>query len=149
MSRRIMMLAGGLGLAAASLTGPAFAQMATETPPAVTKFITQQPVDERLAGAFLGRPVQNASGEVIGDIKDLVFDRKGHISAVVIGVGGFLGIGEKSVGILFEALTSKTDAKGEPMIVVALTKEALAKAPEFKSREKAAHDTRAKEWNTK
>ncbi len=149
MSRRIMMLAGGLGLAAASLSGLAVAQMATDTPPAVTKFIAQQPAEERLAGAFLGRPVQNASGEVVGDIKDLVFDRKGHISAVVIGVGGFLGIGEKSVGILFEALTSKTDAKGEPMIVVALTKEALVKAPEFKSTEKAAYDARAKEWNTK
>ncbi len=145
MRRRIMMLAGGLGFAAASLTGPAFAQMATETPPAVTKFIAQQPADQQLAGAFLGRPVHNASGEVIGDIKDLVFDRKGQISAVVIGAGGFLGIGEKSVGILFEALTSKTDAKGEPMIVVALTKEALVKAPEFKSREKAAHDKAAKE----
>ena len=145
MSRRIMMLAGGLGLAAASLTGPAFAQMATETPPAVTKFITQQPAEERLAGAFLGRPVQNASGEVIGDIKDLVFDHKGQISAVVIGVGGFLGIGEKSVGVLFEALTSKSDAKGQPVIVIALTKEALEKAPEFKSAEKAAHEKEAKE----
>lgn len=148
MSRRIMMFAGALGLAAASLTGPAFAQMATETPPAVTTFVTQQPVDERLAGVFFGQAVHNTAGEVIGDIKDLVFDRKGRITAVVLGVGGFLGMGEKRVGVPFEALGSKTDAKGERTIIVALTKDALVKAPEFKSTEKAAHDKDAKEKAT-
>ena len=35
----------------------------------------------------------------IGDINDLLFDKSGKVSAVVIGVGGFLGVGEKSVAI--------------------------------------------------
>jgi sporulation protein YlmC with PRC-barrel domain len=138
MKLKILTLAGAMALAAAPPFG-ALAQTAG-TSTAATKFITQQPVNEWLARVFIGQTVHNAAGEIVGDIKDLVFNRKGQISTVVIGVGGFLGVGEKNVGIPFDALTFNVGKSGERVIVVALSKEALVKAPEFKATEKTAFD---------
>jgi hypothetical protein len=76
----------------------------------------------------------------VGDVNDLVFDRQGRISSVILGVGGFLSMGEKSVGIPFSALTFNIGKNGERVIVVALSKEALVKAPEFKATEKTTFD---------
>jgi hypothetical protein len=136
MRRQVTILAGALGLAAASFVGHVLAE---SSEPAVT-FVSQQPVDEWLAKGFLGHAVHNATGETVGDVKDFVFDRRGRISTVVLGVGGFLGMGEKSVGVTYESLGYRTGAKGEHIIVVAVSKEALAKAADFKSTEKAAVD---------
>lgn len=48
--------------------------------------------------------VYNDSNEKIGDITDVVIDSSGKVEAVVIGVGGFLGIGQRNVGVPFGAL---------------------------------------------
>jgi len=139
MRRQIMSLAGALALAAAPLAGQALAQ-ATATPGVTIPFVSQQPTDEWLARVFIGQPVHNAAGEVIGDINDLVFNRKGQISTVVIGVGGFLSIGEKGVGIPYSALTFNVGKTGERVIVVALSKQELIQAPAFKATEKTTFD---------
>ena len=140
MSRKFMKLAGVLVLAAMPVTGPALAQ-AVATAGTSVPFVTEQPANEWLARVFLGQAVHNTAGEVIGDIRDLVFDRSGRISTAVIGVGGYLGMGEKWVGVAFESLTYKTGDKGQRMISVALTKEALVKAPAFVATEKTMMDT--------
>ena len=88
----------------------------------------------------MGQAVQNAAGESVGNVNDLVFNRKGQISTVVIGVGGFLSMGEKSVGVPFDGLTFNVGKTGERIIVVALSKESLVKAPEFKATEKTTFD---------
>lgn len=132
-------LAGAMALVAAAPHGQTWAQtavLATNAP----KFVAQQPVDEWLARVFLGQAVQNAAGETVGDVNDLAFDRKGQIRTVVIGVGGFLSMGEKSVGVPFDALTFNVGTSGERVIVVALSKEQLANAPEFKAIEKTTFD---------
>ena len=139
MRRQIMSLAATLALAATPLTGPAFAQ-AGGSSGATIPFVAQQPADEWLARVFIGQPVHNAAGEAIGDINDLVFNRKGQISTVVIGVGGFLSIGEKGVGVPYSALTFNVGKTGERVIVVALTKQDLTQAPAFKATEKTAFD---------
>ena len=90
---------------------------------------------------FLGAYVQNASGERIGDINDLVFDRSGRISTVVLGVGGLLGMGEKSVGVPFSALSYTVGKDGARVIVVALSKDDLKLAPNFTAIEKTTMDT--------
>lgn len=132
-------LAGAMALVAAAPLGQALAQkadLATTAP----KFVTQQPVNEWLARVFLGQAVQNTAGETVGDVNDLVFDRKGQIRTVVIGVGGFLSMGEKSVGVPFDALTFNVGTSGQRVIVVALSKDDLAKAPDFKAIEKTTFD---------
>jgi sporulation protein YlmC with PRC-barrel domain len=103
-------------------------------------FVRQQPANEWLARVFIGQAVHNAAGETVGDIKDLVFNHKGQISTAVIGVGGFLSMGEKNVGIPFDALTFNVGKNGERVIVVALSKDALVEAPAFKATEKTTFD---------
>ena len=139
MKRQILTLAVALALAAAPPIGQASAQTAG-TSGATVPFVTQQPTDEWLARVFIGQAVYNATGETIGDINDLVFNRKGQISTVVIGVGGVLSIGEKGVGVPFSTLTFNAGKNGERVIIVALSKEALMKAPEFKATEKTTFD---------
>jgi sporulation protein YlmC with PRC-barrel domain len=48
---------------------------------------------------FTGLDVYNAQNEKIGDISDLIADESGKVDRVVIGVGGFLGIGQHNVGL--------------------------------------------------
>ncbi|WP_181707265.1 PRC-barrel domain-containing protein [Chthonobacter rhizosphaerae] len=51
-----------------------------------------------------GKAVFGADGESIGDIKDILVNDQGQVAAVIIGVGGFLGIGEKDVAVAMNAL---------------------------------------------
>lgn len=114
------------------LAAPAYAQPATA-------FITTQGAEEWRANNYIGQPVVNASGEKIGDVNDLLFDKSGKISTVVIGVGGFLGMGEKIVAMGYESLTY-TDKDGARVIMIPLTKEALLAAPTFTYTEKTTLD---------
>ena len=139
MKLQILTLAGALALAAAPPFGQASAQTA-DTSGATVSFVTQQAANKSLARVFIGQAVHNATGETVGDVNDLVFDRKGRINSVILGVGGFLSMGEKSVGVPFSALTFNVGKNGERVIVVALSKEALVKAPEFKASEKTTFD---------
>jgi sporulation protein YlmC with PRC-barrel domain len=74
------------------------------------QFVTQLQDQQIMASKMIGTTVVSANNESIGDINDVVVDRQGKAVAVVIGVGGFLGIGEKDVAVPFEALefTSST-----------------------------------------
>ena len=51
------------------------------------------------ASKMVGLSVYNDSNESLGSINDLLTDKSGNIKAVVIGVGGFLGVGEHLVAV--------------------------------------------------
>jgi len=110
-------------------------------------FVTVQPADQWLATQFLGQAVTNAAGETIGDINDLLFDKTGRIANVVIGVGGFLGIGEKNVAIPYNTLQITADPNGKRVVKVPLSRERLNAAPDFKATEKTVY-MRAKDQAT-
>ena len=135
MRRQIMSMAGALALATA-FSGQVLAQASGFN----MSFVTQQSANEFLARVFIGQAVHNTADELVGDINDLAFDRKGQISTVVIGVGGFLSIGEKNVGVPFSALTFKFGKDGERVVAIALTKQDLAQAPAFKAADKTTFD---------
>jgi sporulation protein YlmC with PRC-barrel domain len=124
-------------LLAAMLVGIATSAIAQT--PDISAFKTEQAAGEWRSANYVGKPIVNASGEKIGDINDLLFDRSGQITTVVIGVGGFLGLGEKRVALPFEAITYSDDG-GKRQIMVPLTKEALMAAPDFKLTEKTTLD---------
>ena len=136
MKYHVMSLAGALALASVSALGTASGQTTIVPQTAPVQFITQQPANEWLAGVFIGAKVQNAAGEAVGDIYDLMFSPQGHISTVVLGVGGFLGMGERIVAIPFTALSFKVGTKGERIIIVPLSKDNLVKAPDFVATER-------------
>jgi sporulation protein YlmC with PRC-barrel domain len=102
-------------------------------------FKTEQAAEEWRAVNYIGQPIVNSTGEKIGDINDVLFDRAGKITTVVIGVGGFLGLGEKHVALPFEAITYG-EKDGLRQIMVPLTKENLLAAPDYKLTEKTALD---------
>jgi sporulation protein YlmC with PRC-barrel domain len=75
-----------------------------QTRPGTVEFVNAQQQSDWLASALIGRTVTNAQGETLGDINDLIIDEQGTVVAVIIGVGGFLGVGEKDVGVRYSAL---------------------------------------------
>ncbi len=62
-------------------------------------FVTWQEGDQMIASNLMGANVWGAEGESIGSVDDLLLDRDGQVIAVIVGIGGFLGIGEKDVAI--------------------------------------------------
>lgn len=98
---------------------------------------------DNLASKVLGATVYTStSGDAdkIGDINDFVIDGSGDIAAAVIGVGGFLGVGEKNVAVDFAELKWSTADDGTWRYVLATTADALKSAPEFIFDEETAAD---------
>lgn len=100
------MTAGLLG--SALLASTAFAQTAapTTTTPAAAPVTAS---DSSYNGNWrtskvVGLNVYNDGNESLGSINDLLTDKSGNIKAVVIGVGGFLGVGEQLVAVPFDKI---------------------------------------------
>jgi hypothetical protein len=74
--------------------------------------------------------VYDPSENKIGDVTDLMIDNNGNVTAAIIGVGGFLGVGQKDVVIPFKEL--KVSARdGKDRFVLNRTKEELKLAPAY------------------
>jgi len=106
--------------------------MAPEQSTAGVQFLKQQTADDMLASSIIGKPAVNSQDETIGDVNDLVTDRSGKIVAALIGVGGFLGIGEKDVAVRFEDLNLNRDENDNVKVTLNISKETLAQAPDYK-----------------
>lgn len=122
-----------LAVPALAQTNTAPREMAPEagnTTKADGMFYTQRA--EWRASKLVGARVTNGAKETIGNISEVLIDKNGKISAVVIGVGGFLGMGERNVAVSFDALRFSNDENGNPMVTVNASKEQLKTAPEWK-----------------
>jgi len=117
-------------------TQPAPAAPATTTMPADS---TQAPAAVKPAGAgflasnIIGESVYNGTGDQaqnIGDVNDVVISNDGAVQSVVVGVGGFLGIGEKNVAVDWKQM-SWAEQNGDRWLVMPTTKEALQALPDF------------------
>lgn len=67
------------------------------------------------ASKVVGLNVYNSSNESLGSINDLLTDQSGNIKAVVVGVGGFLGVGEHLVAVPYD----KIKFVNEPVVTAA------------------------------
>jgi hypothetical protein len=127
----------------------------TDAAPAVlhdttAKFIAAQGTDQWVFSKFKGTDVLGPDNAHIGNVSDMLFDKNGKILGLIVGVGGFLGIGEKSVAIDLSAFQpvpgdtgSSTGAGGSTTLVsrnddptmvklkVSWTKDELKNAPDF------------------
>lgn len=90
-------------------------------------YSTQQ--GEWRTSKLIGSKVQNKAGESIGDINEIILASDGSAAAAVIGVGGFLGMGEHHVAVQFKSLKIDRDTKGNIVITLDTTKDALKSAP--------------------
>jgi sporulation protein YlmC with PRC-barrel domain len=111
-----------------------------ETPqePLVSAAETGINADGWLASEIIGETIYNSTAddaEAIGDVSDFVLDENGEIGAVVVGVGGFLGIGQKRVAINWADLELTEDMDGNNRLVASMTREQLENAAEFDRQE--------------
>lgn len=87
-----------------------------------------------LASNIMGEAVYNGTGEEaerIGKVQDLVLDQEGEIQAIVVGVGGFLGIGQKEVALEYDLVEWAEQQDGNRWLVVETTADALKAQEEF------------------
>ena len=104
---------------------PAFAQDAQPTGAAMT-------TGQISASDLLGETVMNEANESIGDVNDVILDRDGKVTSVIVGAGGFLGMGEKDVALSFDKLKFATDKDNDLVVTTNATKESLQALPTYK-----------------
>jgi hypothetical protein len=137
MKRVLLVSTAVLGLASL----PALAQQAQPAPegqaPAVTgpapEPIPEQAEHQVRAQSLLGVDVSNGQ-DTIGEVSDLVVTEDGRVEAIVVGVGGFLGIGEKPVALAWDSV-KLTEQDGSSVILVSATREQLEGMPTYKTLE--------------
>jgi len=113
--------------------GAAVAQQSSHT------LLTTLPNDATTVTNYYKQGVYDPSDNKIGEITDLLVQTDGKIPAAMVGVGGFLGMGEKDVAVPFDAL--KPTMKNNKMyLVMNTTKDALKSAPGYK------YDRTATKW---
>jgi putative membrane protein len=79
---------------------------------------------------YYNQSVYDTNDNKIGEVNDLLVDKSGKISAVIVGVGGFLGMGEKNVAVPFSSL-KLTEKNSNHYLVFETSKEALQTAPGY------------------
>lgn len=123
---------------------------ATEAVTADGQYYTSAEKNDFLASKLIGARVYATTVEVdtskaidkvtadwkdIGEINNIIVGRDGAVKAVVLGVGGFIGIGEKDVAVKMTELKfvkKSGDSAEDYFIVVTGSKESLEKAPTYK-----------------
>ncbi len=83
-----------MGILLVSLAGAAHAQ--------TTNFVTQEQADSWRASKLSGVAIFGPDNKKVGSVTDILMDHDGKASAIVIGVGGFLGLGQKDVAVPFD-----------------------------------------------
>jgi len=145
------LLAGAL---IATLSGAALAEQmnrTTDRPTGAMDRSTTGTMDRSTTGAAAGRPdflttlpqnallvsnihdqnVYDPQENKIGEVKDLVLDRGGKVTAAIISVGGFLGMGEKDIAVAFSDLRA-TERNNKWWLTVNATKDELKNATGFR-----------------
>ncbi|KQT14839.1 hypothetical protein ASG40_05920 [Methylobacterium sp. Leaf399] len=126
---------GAIALLVAVLaSAPAFA----EPGGSAATFLTARSVAGMPASKLIGLDVIGMGHERVGRIEEIVLDANGHAKAVVIGVGGFLGIGEKRVAVPFDQMVwNGVATSGDP----ARSSTTPADAPNVKAADTAGPQT--------
>jgi sporulation protein YlmC with PRC-barrel domain len=78
---------------------------------------------------LIGRNVQNAQNETIGEIKSVYIGPDGKVDSLIVGVGGILGVGEREVRLAWSDLRVSDNSE---KVVLNITKDELKAKPEYK-----------------
>ncbi|MEI8145949.1 MAG: PRC-barrel domain-containing protein [Alphaproteobacteria bacterium] len=142
--RRLLLANGALFILGASALAQTAAPPSTAPVPSASPLTVQATpsADIYFTGAYtathwrtseaIGEVVYNRANERIGKVEELVIDSSGQVLAVVIGVGGFLGMGERNVAVNLRAVQMSRDNDMKPRMVVDADKARLMVAPVFK-----------------
>ena len=126
-----------IGICANTDTTPPTEPSATTTPAPAPRQRPQRPKRpqrprsgisaSRTSGARASWSVQKSKttpDETIGDINEIVLTSDGAAAAAIIGVGGFLGMGEREVAVQFKSLHISKDSSGNDVVKLDTTKDA-------------------------
>lgn len=144
MNKFIMSIAA---LGALAATVPAIAQQKAPEPgksvvvPKDLFYRGLGPTQYLARSRLIGQNVVDKSGTKIGDIEDIILGSKDNqIDGVIVGVGGFAGIGEKKVGIQWKALKVETKDGKTTITMLAATKEIMQVVPAYDGANKSLLD---------
>ena len=120
---------------APAVNPPADSTASTTTNPDTTTDIGAvpaiDPAKSILATNFIGKTVYSTANENVGEINDLVMNVDGSTVVAILGVGGFLGMGEKDVALPLSDISVTRDETNTMRLTIAASKEQLEAAPVF------------------
>jgi hypothetical protein len=116
---------------------------ATPSSPSTSASTTQQTPNQWRGSQLIGLDVYNSANENIGDINDVILGKDGKIELIVVGVGGWLGMGEHDVALRWDQVSFSDqppkggDAKAEQgekpdHAMVNMSKDQLKALPAYK-----------------
>ena len=115
-------------------TNQSTAQKTTAEPAPATTTTVVSGLDANnvfLASKFIGSTVYSSSNENVGDINDMVIGKDGKVQAIIIGVGGFLGLGEKDVAVPMDRIQFSRDENNNMKFMITSSRQELEQAPAF------------------
>lgn len=98
-------------------------------------FMRTAPANSMHINHLIGATVKTPTGEDVGPVDDLIVDEHGQIVALVVGVGGFLGMGERNVAIGWDDMTRSGTGEDNLELRVDVTRESLRSAPEYEEQD--------------
>lgn len=104
------------------------------------QIMTSVPGDSATVTHWYKQSVYDPSDNKIGEIMDVLIDKSGKVTALIVGVGGFLGMGEKDVAVPFDAVKATTKDNNKWYLVMNSNKDALKSAKGLK------YDRNAMTW---
>ena len=137
---------GALVLMGGTLTGVLAQQSSSDAPPSLpppssipdltdartgTMFVAETG-DDIMSSRLLGARVVNGTSEAIGEVADLMLSAKGELRAVVLSVGGVMGVGARYVAVAPSALRMIRNPDKSIKVVLEASRDQLAASPEFK-----------------
>jgi sporulation protein YlmC with PRC-barrel domain len=116
-----------LALSASALLATTIAFAATGS----AQLMTSIPQDSLTVADWYKQNVYDPNNSKIGEVMDVLVSPDGRVQALIIGVGGFLGAGEKDVAVSFDSI-KETRKDNKIYLMMDTTKDALKSAPGFK-----------------
>jgi len=136
-SMSLLGVALSFGAPASAQTPPAQRSPAAQAPsgPLEGQIVIQDANTILVKQQLIGQTVYAPDKAKIGTISDLLVSKDGKsVDGFVIGVGGFLGMGEKKVALKMDKLKMTPSADGM-QLALDMSKDELSKAPTFKSKQ--------------
>jgi hypothetical protein len=88
--------------------------------------------DDIMSSRLVGARVVNGTSEAIGEVADLMLSNEGALRAVVLSVGGVMGVGARYVAVAPNALRMIRNPDKSIKVVLEVSRDQLAASPEFK-----------------
>src|SRR5579863_294887 len=111
----------------AVLSIPAFADTMSNA-----RMMSAMPTDSVTVTDWYKQSVYDPNNNKIGEVMDVLVDKSGKVTSLIVGVGGFLGVDKKDVAVPFDAVHVTSKDNNKWYLVMNTTKDELKSAPGFK-----------------